>query len=471
MLFRLIYDETLAHASYLIGCQQTGEAIVFDPARDIDRYIGLATSHGLRITATAETHIHADFLSGCGELARRCGAHVYLSGQGGPDWQSSWVSDYSHTLLNDGDVFELGALRFRSLHTPGHTPEHMMYEVVDLPSGPEPLGLITGDFVFVGALGRPDLLETAMGEEGVRERCAKDLHHSASRFLDLPDFLQVWPAHGSGSACGKSLGSVPQSTVGYERRTNPSLAFVGDEQAFVDDILSGQSEPPLYFERMKRLNRDGVPPLQLTAPPVLTTDECQALDLDEVVVIDTRPWELFRQSHLRNAHWSAPGAWFPASVGSYIEPEQSVALLVEPDEAEHYLRLLLRIGLDRVVGMITPETFKQAASQCDLCEAPEMQARDLQQSIEAGCTRVLDVRSTEEYARGSIPGSFHAPYTRLAMHLEDLPPVNDEPLLVHCQAGLRSAMAMTYLKRMGYKPINIAGGFAAWARLGHRQSV
>tara|TARA_B100001059_G_scaffold98642_1_gene98273 strand:+ start:7688 stop:9103 length:1416 start_codon:yes stop_codon:yes gene_type:complete len=471
MLFRLIYDEALAHASYLIGCQQTREAIVFDPARDIDRYMGLAASHGLRITATAETHIHADFLSGCGELARRCGAHVYVSGHGGPDWQSRWVDDHSHTLLKDGDSFELGGLQFRALHTPGHTPEHLMYEVIDRPSGPEPLGLITGDFVFVGALGRPDLLEKAMGQEGVQEQCARDLHASASRFLELPDFLQVWPAHGSGSACGKSLGSVPQSTVGYERRTNPSLAFVGKETQFIDDILSGQSDPPLYFERMKRLNRDGVPPLQLTAPPVLTAEECETLDLDKVVVVDTRPWELFRQSHFRNSHWSAPGAWFPASVGSYIEPEQSVALLVEPDEAEHYLRLMLRIGLDRIVGMITPEVFKEAIPNCETSPANEIHAAEFQREIEAGSTRVLDVRSTEEYARGRVPGSCHVPYTRLAKHLDSLPPVNDEPLLVHCQGGLRSAMALTYLKRLGYNPVNIAGGYAAWVRIAHRQNA
>ncbi|MBG84764.1 MAG: MBL fold metallo-hydrolase [Phycisphaerae bacterium] len=469
MLFRLIYDEALAHASYLIGCQRSREAIVFDPARDVDRYMGLAASHGLRITATAETHIHADFLSGCGELARRCGAHVYLSGEGGPEWESSWVKDYSHTLLSDGDHFELGGLRFRALHTPGHTPEHMMYEVIDQPSGPDPLGLITGDFVFVGALGRPDLLETAMGQAGIQEACAKSLHASAARFLDMPDFLQVWPAHGSGSACGKALGSVPQSTVGYERRTNRSLAFVGNENEFVEDILSGQTAPPLYFERMKRLNRDGVPPLQLTGPPVLTAEECKALDLDEVVVIDTRPWELFRQSHLRNAHWSAPGAWFPASVGSYVEPEQSVALLVEPDEAEHYLRLMIRIGLDRIVGMITPGTFKEAASQCETHEAQEIDAGAFQTAIEAGNTRILDVRGGDEYERGSVPGSCHVPYTRLAKHIDELPPVNDEPLLVHCQGGLRSAMALTYLKRLGYNPVNIAGGYAAWARLGHQQ--
>ncbi|MEE2906577.1 MAG: MBL fold metallo-hydrolase [Planctomycetota bacterium] len=471
MLFRLVYDEALAHASYLIGCQRTGEAIVFDPARDVDQYMHLASTHGMRITATAETHIHADFLSGCGELARRCGAHVYVSGEGGPDWQSNWVQAGPHTILKHGDQFQMGGIRFRVIHTPGHTPEHLIYEVIDQPASDEALGLITGDFVFVGALGRPDLLETELGVEGAREASAHDLYASAQRFLELPDFLQVWPAHGSGSACGKALGSVPQSTVGYERRANPSLEHIDDEAAFVEDILAGQTEPPLYFARMKRWNRDGVPPLDPEfGPALLSPADAATLNLDEITIIDVRPWPVFRANHARNALWSAPGAWFPASVGSYVEPDQKVVLLIHESQAETYLRLLLRIGIDQVAGVLTPSAFEAAAPQMDTQSAAEVDARGLQDAIDAGNDRIVDVRSLDEHERGAVPGATHVPYTRLAERMNQLPPANQEPLLVHCQGGLRSAMALTYLQQHGYQPVNIAGGYAAWSQLTQRQA-
>ncbi|MCH2133370.1 MAG: MBL fold metallo-hydrolase [Phycisphaerales bacterium] len=470
MLFRLVYDEGLAHASYFIGCQRTGQAIVFDPARDVDRYIDMASAHGMRITATAETHIHADFLSGCGELARRTGAHVYVSGEGGPDWQYQWLDPFPHTVLKDGDTFELGGIRFRAIHTPGHTPEHMIYEVIDCPTADESLGLITGDFVFVGSLGRPDLLETELGVTGAREQSARQLHDSAQRFMNMPDFLQVWPAHGSGSACGKALGAVPQSTVGYERRANPLLAHVGNENAFVEEILAGQPDPPLYFARMKQQNRDGVPALDPPpSPAFLDAAGCAALDLDQVTIVDVRPWTQFKAKHARNAIWAAPGAWFPASTGSYLDPGQAIALLIEEDFAETYFRILLRIGLDRIVALITPSVFSEAASAMETQSADEIDAAEFQAAIESGTDRILDVRSADEHDRGAVPGAGHVPWTRLAAHLDQLPPPGDEPLLVHCQGGLRSAMAVTYLRLHGYRPVNIAGGYGAWSRLAPRQ--
>ncbi|MFM8639476.1 MAG: MBL fold metallo-hydrolase, partial [Planctomycetota bacterium] len=252
MLLRQIEDPKLAQYAYLIGCQRTGEAIVFDPERDVDRYVAIAAANGLRIVAVAETHIHADFLSGARELAERTGAHVYVSGQGGPEWQSRWVGPYKHTLLADGTEFRVGNIGFRAVHTPGHTPEHMSFLVTDHGGGATgPIGMVTGDFVFVGDLGRPDLLESAAGVEGIAEPSARELWRSASRFVTLPAHLQVWPAHGAGSASGKALGAIPQSTVGSEVANSPALKLVGDETAFVKDILSGQPEPPLYFARMK----------------------------------------------------------------------------------------------------------------------------------------------------------------------------------------------------------------------------
>ena len=254
MFVRQLYDHDLAQAAYLIGCQRSGEAVVIDPERDVDRYLALADQEELRVVASAETHIHADFLSGARELCHRAGARAYLSAEGGPDWQYEWPAsdpDAVCTLLHDGDVFTIGELRFRAVHTPGHTPEHLSFVVYDRGTD-DPIAMLSGDFVFVGDMGRPDLLETAAGQKNVKEAAAHDLYRSTARVLELPEFTQIWPAHGSGSACGKALGAVPQSTVGYEKRHNTALLAADDESAFVNNILSGQPSPPMYFARMKR---------------------------------------------------------------------------------------------------------------------------------------------------------------------------------------------------------------------------
>ncbi|MFT3881547.1 MAG: MBL fold metallo-hydrolase [Gemmatales bacterium] len=220
MFLRMVYDDKLAEAAYLIGCQKTGDAIVIDPQRDVDRYETLAAANGLRIVAVAETHIHADFLSGARELAEK-GAKVYVSDEGDADWKYQWLNlktgggSYAYQLLKDGDTFKVGNIEFKAVHTPGHTPEHLSYMVTDRGGGADkPLGVATGDFVFVGDLGRPDLLESAAGVVGKADSSAHQLYQTVRKFMDWPDYLQVWPAHGAGSACGKALGAVPQSTVG-----------------------------------------------------------------------------------------------------------------------------------------------------------------------------------------------------------------------------------------------------------------
>ena len=267
---------------------------MIDPERDVDRYIELAAAEGLEIVAAAETHIHADFLSGARELAEHHGVKLYVLEEGGPDWQSFWAkdSDYDVRFLKDGDTFDVGNIRIQAVHTPGHTPEHVSYLVTDLGGGAdEPMRMATGDFVFVGDLGRPDLLESAAGIVGMMEPSARTLYASTVEFLDLPDYLRVWPAHGAGSACGKALGAVPETTVGYERRFSPAIAAVQQgEDAFVEFILEGQPEPPPYFARMKALNRDGPPLLGGVPSPEALRAE-QLVDLagqGDVVVLDTR---------------------------------------------------------------------------------------------------------------------------------------------------------------------------------------
>jgi hydroxyacylglutathione hydrolase len=249
MFLRQITDSALAQNAYLIGRQRTGEAIIVDPEGDIDRYLKLAAENNLRITAVADTHIHADYLSGARELMEHHGATGYFSAEGGPDWQVEWAAGNPKVhLLHDGDVFRIGNFELKALLTPGHTPEHMSYLVTDIGGGAtEPIGLLSGDFIFVGDVGRPDLLESAAGNIGVMKPSAKTLYASLRAPVGLSDHLQILPAHGAGSACGKSLGAVPISVMGYERRFNSALreALEGSEKDFVNDILSGQPEPPL----------------------------------------------------------------------------------------------------------------------------------------------------------------------------------------------------------------------------------
>ncbi len=468
MFLRMVYDDSLAQAAYLIGCQATGEAVVFDPERDVDRYIQIAAEHGLQIVAVAETHIHADFLSGARELAERIGATLYLSDEGDADWKYGWLHDrhgggtYDHQLLKDGDAFSVGNIQFRAVHTPGHTPEHMSFEVLDLGGGAdEPMGVITGDFVFVGDLGRPDLLETAAGFANTKEAGARTLGASARGFLNLPDHLQVWPAHGSGSACGKALGAVPQSTVGYERRFNPALQLAGDEAAFVAFILTGQPDPPFYFARMKQLNRDGVPVLgELPHPEHLSAEQLAAVDARSVAVVDTRDWEYFKAGHLPGSLHPLGGVGFLSSLGSFIRPDEDMVLIVERDRLEQTIRQLVRIGLDRVVGWTSPSTLAVALESVGGgATMDEVAPGDVPAMIDAGAG-LLDVRTSSECVEGTIEGAGNIPYTRLLARVEALP--EGEPVIVNCRGGARSAAACSMLARAGRSVANLEGGYMAW---------
>lgn len=466
MLWRLIYDEDLAEAAYLIGCQRTGEAIVFDPERDVDRYIALAASHGLRITAVAETHIHADFLSGARELAEQVGAHVYVSGLGGPEWQSKWVGPYRHTLLKDGDTFAVGNIHFKALHTPGHTPEHMVYLVEDRGGGAdEPMGVVTGDFMFVGDLGRPDLLESAAGQQGVADGFAHDLHRSAAKFMSQPDHLQIWPAHGAGSACGKALGAVPQSTMGYERRFNPMLRLVEDEQTFVRTILEGQPEPPTYFARMKAWNRDGVPLLGKVPQPrrLAAGDIASAID-GRNVPVDCRRQPEFIRRHLPGSLWAPLGPAFLMAIGSYVEPTDPIVLVCEEAQLDRQVRALVRIGLDRIEAWTDPATLTQHFESGGGHESiPEIHVDELAQRLESEpALPLLDVRRASEARAGAIDGAVNVAHTRLLDRLDEVPA--GEPLHIHCLSGARSTMAAAALKRRGRSTVNVGGGYSAWQK-------
>lgn len=467
MFMRMIYDEKLAQAAYLIGCQKTGEAVVIDPERDVDRYIDLAKENGLRIVATAETHIHADFVSGSRELAERVGAKVYVSDEGDADWKYQWLDkklgggSYDYQLLKDGDTFHIGNIEFQALHTPGHTPEHIVFLVTDHGSGAtEPIGLVTGDFVFVGDLGRPDLLETAAGQKGAMEPSAKRLYKSVQMLYDLPDYVQIWPAHGAGSACGKALGAVPMSTVGYERLFNPAIAAASSEQGFVDFILAGQPEPPVYFANMKRDNKIGPPVLgKLPIPPRIGVDELRKVDASKVAIIDTRNWEQFRSGHVPGSLSFPLNRSFNTDAGSMVKDTEDIYLVIEESKLEEAVRDLIRIGLDRIKGWCAPADVAGASGMATINEVDVEDAVGL---VEGHSVNVLDVRRATEFAEGHIPGATNIAHTRLSTRLAEVP--RDRKLLVNCRSGVRSSRASAYLQRAGYDILNLKGGYLAWEK-------
>ncbi|MFP3948151.1 MAG: MBL fold metallo-hydrolase [Gemmatimonadota bacterium] len=480
MLFRQIYDEKLAQYAYLVGCEATGEALIIDPERDIDRYVALAEEEELRITAVAETHIHADFLSGAREFAERFGTKVYLSGEGGEEWTYGWIDGesrvgrpYDVTVLRDGDTFSVGNIEVRAVHSPGHTPEHLVYLIVDRGGGAsDPMGVVSGDFIFVGDLGRPDLLEQAAGYEGVQEEAARQLYGSLPRFTELEDHVQVWPGHGAGSVCGKALGAVPTSTVGYEKRYNASLAAAQDgEDAFVDAILSGQPEPPLYFARMKRDNRDGVPLLDgLPRPRELTARELGRYSEDDgTVVIDTRlDRSAFMARHLPGSLYAPMTETFNTRVGSVlVDEEKPVALVIDSDRVEEAVRDLVRIGFDNVVGYATPETLVRYLNQGGpSARIEEIDFDDVARMREDEDVVVLDVRYRSEYDAGHVPGAVNASYTRLPELYEDrVPP--EGTLLVHCSTGARSAVAAAWLEARGRDVKYVGSRWTTWSEGDH----
>ena len=450
MLLRTIYDEKLAQASYLLGCQATGEALVIDPNRDAEQYIKAARKEGLRITHVTETHIHADFVSGTRELAQRTGARMVLSAEGGADWSYGFANEKTN-LVHDGDEFRIGNIRVQVMHTPGHTPEHIAFLITDTPVTDQPIGLFSGDFVFVGDVGRPDLLEKAAGAAGTMRKGAQQLYHSMQRFVKLPDYLQVWPGHGAGSACGKALGAVPQTTVGYEKMFSPAFRF--GEPEFVDYILSGQPEPPRYFARMKQVNRDG-PALigAIASPPSIDAAALQAHLAAGGTVVDTRNALVFARGHMRGSINIPYNRSFSTWAGSLISYDAPLALIADDVAIADITRDLAMIGFDNLAGYGTKET-----AQALLIET--LPSVSVQEIDARGDALLLDVRNTSEWQEGHIPGAQHIPLAQLPEHVAEL---NGRTVLVQCQSGGRSAIGASVLQAHGIDAVNVLGGYEAW---------
>lgn len=458
MLLKYFYDPALAHASYLVGCQRTKEAIVVDPGRDIEQYLEVAEREGVKVTAVAETHIHADYVSGARELADRVAAKLYVSDEGPAEWKYLYLDGYDSQLLHDGDQFMIGNIKFEVLHTPGHTPESISFMLTDQGGGADkPMGIFTGDFVFVGSIGRPDLLEEAAGIANTAEPGARDLYRSVQRFNELPDYLQVWPAHGAGSACGKGLGAIPSSTVGYEKQFNPALQF-DDEDDFVRYILADQPEAPKYFAVMKRVNKEG--------PAVLGKGHHHNwLDLaglnDAIAagtVIDLSPSAEYLKGHVPgtiNLPISSLAAW----AGWLVDYDRPAYLICQSDQLEEAARVLHKIGVEEIAGAFDLQAVRGSdlASEVSASGTPT----DLSHSIQTGQVKLIDVRSNEEWNAGHIEQAEHFFLGRLPDRLNQLSP--DDTIVVHCRSGARSAIAVSVLQAAGFKNVvNLTGGYLAW---------
>jgi hydroxyacylglutathione hydrolase len=471
MFFRRFYDDQLAQASYLLGCQATGEAMVVDPGRHVEPYLRAAETEGLRVTHVTETHIHADFVSGARELAARAGARLLLSGEGGDAWRYRYAAEAGAGTLCDGGRFGVGRLSVEVMHTPGHTPEHLMFIVTDTASATEPMGALTGDFVFVGDVGRPDLLERAARQAGTADSSARQLFRSLGRLASLPDWLQVWPGHGAGSACGKALGAVPQSTLGYERRFNWAFG-VADEDTFVRAVLAGQPEPPPYFAQMKRINRDGPRVLgALEDPPRLDGASLTQALAAGAIVVDARPARDFVARAIPGTINIPANRAFTSWAGWLLPYDRDLYLIA--DERAGYTvddlrRGLAGIGLDRVAGVGGAELLETwaAAGKGELQTISAIGDAALADDVAAGRVGVLDVRTAAEFGAGHIPGAINIPLGELQSRVAEVP--NGQPLAVHCQAGGRAAIAASLLSAHGVPDLRLyGGGFAEWTAAGH----
>jgi hydroxyacylglutathione hydrolase len=466
MILKRFYDEKLAQASYLVGCAATGEALVVDPSRDIEPFVATAEAEGLRITHITETHIHADYVSGARELAERTGGRLYLSDEGDETWKYAFAPEYDAVLLKDGDSFKVGNVRIDVVHTPGHTPEHLAFVVTDTAGADRPMGVFTGDFIFVGDVGRPDLLERAAKFEGTMEQGARVLFRSLEKFKSsLPDYVQLWPGHGAGSACGKALGAVPQTTLGYEKLFNWGLATTTEEE-FVRAVLAGQPEPPMYFAEMKRMNKEGPRVLGgFHRPQRLPESRLEQLVAQGGLVVDTRSTSEFAAGHVPGTLNIPLGRSFTTWAGSVLPYDRDFYLVLESNgaEVEEVVRDLAMIGLDRVAGSFSVgavqswiEHHRGGESVADV--SPER----LESLLAADSVELVDVRNSSEWEAGHIPGSRNVPLGRLPELLDGIP--REKPLVVHCQAGGRAAVAISVLRSRGFADVShLAGDFAQWS--------
>ncbi|KOG61981.1 sulfurtransferase [Streptomyces griseoflavus] len=470
MHFAQYYLDCLSQASYLIGDETTGRAVLVDPRRDIDDYLRDAEAAGLRIELIIETHFHADFLSGHLELARATGATIAFG--------EAAETGYPIRRLRDGERIFLGAdaaadgsdgadgvaaadgaaaaapsgVTLTILATPGHTPESICVVVHEQPDAPEPYGVLTGDTLFVGDVGRPDLLAaTGLTPEEMAGRLHRSLH---DKLLTLPDATRVFPAHGAGSACGRNLSTETTSTIGEQRRYNYALQPM-PEAEFVRLVTAGQPATPGYFAHDAALNRDGHPLLDTAPPAALTLDAALAACRDAgAVLLDSRPLAAYTEAHFTGSLHTSLDTRFAEYAGSVVEPGTPIVLISDPGtESEARLRLA-RIGYDHVLGHV-PDPAAELARRPDLVTRTHRLAVGEEPPADA---QLIDVRNPSEYAAGALPNAVNLPLATLPTSCATLDP--DRPVVLYCRSGSRSVIAAALLEARGFRDVrDIVGGY------------
>jgi hydroxyacylglutathione hydrolase len=454
MIFKQFHLESLGHASYFVGSEQTGEALVLDVRRDVECYFTTARQHGMRIRYAADTHQHNDYVSGICEIPAR-GAVQLLAG-------ARAELGYPAYALADGERLAMGEVIFQVLATPGHTPEHISLLVTDRSRGEEPTLLLSGGALLVADVARPDLLGGAeQTQQGACDLC----HTLGEKILTLPDFVEVYPTHVAGSLCGGHIGSRLSTTIGYERRMNKLLANLTTQEQFIGQCLDLTDLPavPPYWPRMRKLNTQGPPLLGvLTEPPALRPHAFEQLRHQGMVVLDCRSPEAFA-AHIPGALHAGAGASFPTWAGTIL-PAETPYLLVLEQAAELWdiCWHLLRIGYDLPQGWLAGGMQAWRTAAKDLTLLPQWTVWDLQRQIERERTLVvLDVRQPQEWTSGHIPQARHITGAELPGRVAEVP--TDRPVAVICGSGYRSSAAASLLQHHGHPHVfNVLGGMTAW---------
>ena len=446
--------EGLAQLSYLVGDEVAGLAAVIDPRRDIGEYLDRARERGVRIVAAIDTHIHADFVSGAAALRRAVGAKLH----GGPVGYG-----YPVDVLTDGDEIRLGKMTLTAVHTPGHTPEHICLVARGGRGAEAAWGVFTGDTLFAGEVGRPDLLG-----EGTEETLARQLFHTLhEKLLPLGDELIVYPGHGKGSPCGGAIGDRTTTTIGYERKHNPRVA-IRDEAAFVENVLSSQTPAPRYYARMKVVNAND--------PADAPTHVLQPLDPKDVaarqqagaLVLDTRDIEAFGGAHVPGALNIPLSGSFAVWAGKLLDETQDVVLVAESDDVERTRTSLARIGMDRVVGWLRGGMKYWEEAGLPLARVQQMSVHAVKDAADE--LQVLDVRHDDEFAAGHVPGARHIELSRLERTLARDGRTLDRsrPVVTYCGSGSRAGIAASLLRRAGFEDVRaIPGSMTAWKNAGY----
>jgi hydroxyacylglutathione hydrolase len=459
MLFKQFFYQGLGHASYLVGSEQTGEALVLDVRRDVDVYFREAREKGLRIAYAADTHQHNDYLTGICELPERGDAQLLASARA--------QIGYKARPLGEGDRLEMGEVVFEVMHTPGHTPEHISLLVTDRSRGEEPVILLSGGALLVGDVARPDLLG---GGEQTRRLAAETCRTLREKILKLPDHVLVCPTHVAGSLCGGHIGSLLSTTIGYERRLNKLLASVSSEQEFVEQCLDLENLPavPPYWKRMRKQNQEGPKLLGLLRePPALRVAEFERLLDQGAIALDCRSPEAFGGGHIPGALNVGAGSSFPTWAGTVLPPDAPYLLTLEgAEDLWEVCWDLLRIGYDLPRGWLASGMMAWRTAAKPLKTISGWTVWDLQDRIESERDLVvLDVRQPQEWADGHIEGALHITGAELPQRIDEAP--KDRPIAVICGSGYRSSVASSLLANKGRKQIaNVLGGMSAWKRAG-----